>query len=128
MDIVYAILGGAAGAALISGVFSVILWLLNRKAHKEDTAEINKTADCTARGREIKAISDKVDAMYLADRLIMSDRIKHLGKTYIANQQITAEELEDIMTMHQCYHNDLGGNGFLDNIMRQVQELPIVTK
>lgn len=121
-------LGGAAGAALISGAFSVILWLLNRKAHKEDTAADNQTAICTARGEEIKAISGKVDAMYLADRLIMSDRIKHLGKIYIARREITAEELEDIMTMHECYHSDLGGNGFLDNIMRQVQELPIVSK
>lgn len=125
MDIVYAVLGCSA---LISGICSIVLWLLQRKAQKEDAAASNKIADCTARGKEIKAISNKVDAMYLADRLIMSDRIKHLGKTYIANQQITAEELEDIMTMHQCYHNELGGNGFLDNIMRQVQELPIVTK
>ena len=128
MDIIYAILGGAATAALISGAFSVVIWLLNRKAQKEDNAAANQTADCAARGREIKAISNKVDAMYLADRLILSDRIKHLGKTYIARHEITAEELEDIMAMHECYHTDLGGNGFLDNIMRQVQELPIKAK
>lgn len=128
MSIIYAILGGAAGAALISGVTSIVLWLLDRKAQKEDTAAASQTADCAARGKEIKAISDKVDAMYLADRLILSDRIKHLGKTYIARCEITAEELEDIMAMHECYHTDLGGNGFLDNIMRQVQELPIKAK
>jgi hypothetical protein len=27
--------------------------------------------------------------------------------------------------MHQVYHDDLNGNGFLDNLMRQVKNLPI---
>jgi hypothetical protein len=27
--------------------------------------------------------------------------------------------------MHACYHDDLDGNGFLDNVMKQVKNLPI---
>jgi hypothetical protein len=30
-------LGGAAGAAIVGGVFGIVMWYLNRKAKKEDT-------------------------------------------------------------------------------------------
>lgn len=58
-------------------------------------------------------------------RMLMYDRIKHLGKGYIERGYITSEELEDIVSMHECYHNDLKGNGFLDSIMVAVKALPI---
>ena len=126
-DIVLSIIGGSAGATLIAGIFTLLQWLLNRKAQKEDRAADKKIADCTVRGQEIAAVRKLVDALYSANRILMYDRIKHLAKVYISREEITAEELEDLISMHECYHTDLGGNGFLDDLMAQVRHLPIVT-
>lgn len=57
-----------------------------------------------------------------ADRIILKDRIKHLAKTYIVRGYIMSDELEDIHEMHNCYH-DLGGNGFLNTLMKKVDDL-----
>ena len=62
-----------------------------------------------------------------ASRLMIKDRIKHLGQNYIKRGSITVEELEDLHEMHECYH-DLKGNGFLDSIMSSVNSLPKETK
>ena len=59
-----------------------------------------------------------------ADQLLMKDRIKHLGKSYIDRGWVTIEELEDFHEMHQCYHEELGGNGFLTALVNSVDALP----
>ena len=97
----------SASAAAVSGVVQVILWKLNRKAAKEDKE--------TTFEKHIKS----------AVCVILYDRIKYLCRHHIGHGFITAEDLEDIIQMHQVYHDDLNGNGFLDNLMRQVQNLPI---
>lgn len=61
-------------------------------------------------------------------RELLYDRIKHLGKSYISHGCVTPEELEDLISMHQIYHNDLNGNGFLDSLMATVKSLPIENK
>lgn len=128
MEWVLAVFGGAVGAAIINGIFSLIGKRIDRNAVKADRNEEKKTLACEARGREIAAVGERVDALYTASRLQMYDRIKYLGKSYISKGEISSEDLEDIIAMHNCYHTDLGGNGFLDNLMAQVKCLPIVTK
>ena len=127
MEVILSIIGGSCGAAIVAGVFGLLQWRLNRKAQKEDRASDRKLADCAARGEEIARVEQRVDALYKADRIQMYDRIKHLGKAYIAKGYIAPDDLEDIIDMHKCYHDDLGGNGFLDSIMEQVHRLPIKT-
>ena len=102
-DLLMVILGGGFTAALVSGVFQVIILKLNRRNAKDD-----KDAHITR-----------------ALRMILHDRIKYLGKRYIREGYVDAEDLRDLIAMHQCYHDDLKGNGFLDTIMLQVKELPI---
>lgn len=125
MDLLKVFLGGAGGAALVAGFFTLLQWLLNRKATTEDKAADRKVADCKARGEDIARVEKRVDALYVANRIQMYDRIKHLGKSYIRQEEISAEDLKDLIDMHKCYHDDLGGNGFLDEIMEQVRHLPI---
>lgn len=103
MDILIALIGGGVASAIVGGIFSVIMWRLNRNATKED----------------------KGDDIRCGLRMILYVEIKQLGKTYIARGSIHGEELEDILAMHRVYHDKLGGNGFLDNLMRQVEMLPI---
>lgn len=114
------LLGGGVGSALVAGVFTLLQWKLSRKAVREDRA-----AELAAReGRELKRL---VGVLVEADRTLLYDRIKHLGKSYIARGYITVEELEDLDLMHEVYHNKdkLGGNGFLDALMKTVHTLEV---
>lgn len=114
------LLGGGVGSALVAGVFTLLQWRLGRKAAREDRA-----AELAAlEGRELKRL---VGVLVEADRTILYDRIKHLGKSYIARGYITVEELEDIDLMHEVYHSKekLGGNGFLDALMKTVHSLEV---
>ena len=127
MEILLAVLGGGAGTALVGGIFTLIQWKLNRKAAREDRKEAAGNSNCTQRGQEIRELKRLVNVLVEADRTIMYDRIKHLGKSYIARGYITVEELEDIDLMHTVYHDKdkLGGNGFLDALMKTVHALEV---
>lgn len=123
MTAVQTILAGAAGAALVTGIFGVIMWFLNRHATKTDRKENTKIADCAARGQEISDLRKLVESLVVADRTILYDRIKHLAKAYIKRGWITVEEYEDLKNMHKVYHDSLHGNGFLDDIMTEVSRV-----
>ena len=69
--------------------------------------------------------TEKTDNLTCGVRVLLYDRIKYLGKSHLDHGYITADDLEDLTSMHQVYHNQLGGNGFLDNVMKQVNNLPI---
>lgn len=125
MELLKTFLGGAGGAAIVAGLFALIQWRLNRKAQKEDKAANLKVAECTARGEDLKELKRMVEVLFVADRTILYDRIKHLGKSYIARGYVTVEELEDLTHMHRVYHDKdkLNGNGFLDELMAAVNRL-----
>lgn len=103
-------LGGGFSAALVSGLIQLLLWRLNRKAAKEDK--------CNEGDNQVKN----------ALRILLYDRIKYLGRCYIDQGFVIADDLEDIVEMHKCYHDDLDGNSFLDTLMAQVKALPIRKK
>ena len=117
------LLKSATGAGIVAGLFGLVQWRLNRKAQKEDKAADSKVASCAERGAEIKALQQTVNALIVADRTILYDRIKHLAKSYIKRGWISVEEYEDLKRMHKVYHDDLDGNGFLDAIMDEVDHL-----
>ena len=123
MTAVQTILAGAVGAALVTGIFGVIMWFLNRSAAKADRKEDAKIADCAARGQEIGDLRKLVESLVVADRTILYDRIKHLAKAYIKRGWVSVEEYEDLKNMHRVYHDSLNGNGFLDDIMKAVYQL-----
>lgn len=120
MDWLSMVMGGGVGTALVGGVFTLLQWRLGRKAAREDrAAELG-----IQEAQELKRL---VGVLVEADRTILYDRIKHLGKSHIARGYITVEELEDLNLMHEVYHNKekLGGNGFLDTLMHTVRELEV---
>lgn len=126
MELLKTFLGGAGGAALVAGLFALAQWRLNRKAQKEDTAATQQVAECAARSQELEELKRMVGVLCIADRTILYDRIKHLGKSYIEKGWISVEDLEDLETMHGVYHDKdkLNGNGFLDSLMNAVRALP----
>ena len=96
VNIIAAVLGSGALSALVSGLFSLAL-----QRRKKDGGVAAGT------------------------RMLLYDRIKYLGRKHIAENEIAAEDLEDLIQMHRIYHDDLGGNGYLDSIMEAVKRLPI---
>ena len=78
-----------------------------------------------AQRKDAKKVDDGVMA---GVRVLLYDRIKHLGKKYISRGNITLEEMEDLHTMHKIYHEDLVGNGFLDSLMKTVDSLPVIQR
>lgn len=97
------LINSTTAAAVVTGITSVLLWFL-----KESKKERESEAD-------IKA----------GLRILLSDRIKHLGKVYISRGYITIEEYEDLQRMNNVYHNNLSGNGFIKHVMQEVEKLPI---
>ena len=125
MEFLKTFLGGAGGAAIVAGLFALIQWRLNRKAHKEDKAAEVQIADCAARGKEISDLRDLVNGLIIAERENFYNLIKEKAKRYIKRGWITVEEYEDLKRMHCVYHDPdkLNGNGFLDALMSEVDHL-----
>ena len=94
MELILELLKSAFGAALLAGFFGIWQWRLNRKAQIEDKAAEKEVVSCAERGREIKQLQDTVNALIVADRTILYDRIKHLAKSYIKRGWISVEEYE----------------------------------
>lgn len=95
MEIVLAILGSSALAAIISGIFG----LIGNRQQKESGVEAGV-------------------------RILLYERIKFLGTRYVEKKYVSNDDYEDLIKMHQVYHSSLKGNGFLDDIMEQVKKLP----
>ena len=96
-EILIAILGSGLLSTLITNLFST---------HKDKT---NKNTGIT------KAL-----------RALLYDKIKYLCKKHIANGFITFEDYEDLVALHKIYHDDLCGNGYLDNLMQQTGNLNMI--
>ena len=85
-----------------SGLTAIILALLQRRWSK----------------------ADKRDAVVAGLKVLTVDRVRYLGKCYIADGKITLEDKENLQDMYRAY-KDLGGNGHLETVMAEVYHLPI---
>lgn len=93
MEIIVAVIGSGALSAIISGLFS----LYSAKKKKDG-------------------------GIRAGVRILLYDRIKHLGNSYINAGSISGDQYEDLLSMHKAYH-ELGGNGYLNSIMDDVKRL-----
>lgn len=103
MDVIYSVLGGALGAAVVTGTVSLIQFFVNRKDKKSGQANHN-----------VKAL-----------RYLMLYIIQERAKQHIKDKQITLDDRRSLHHWHDLYHNGLGGNGDADALMKQVDELPV---
>lgn len=125
MSVLQTILGGAVGSSIVVGLFGLITWWLNRKAVKEDRQADREEKNEKEADLEMDKINKTLDNLTIAMRMLMYDRIKHLGNTYLDRGSISSEELADLLAMHKVYHEALNGNGFLDTVMDKVKALPV---
>ena len=59
-------------------------------------------------------------------RLLLQDKIEHLGMRCISEGKITYELRKYLNAAHECYHKHLHGNGDLDALMTDANELPVI--
>lgn len=65
------------------------------------------------------------DAQSQALKLLLLDRILHLGQAYIERGWLTLDEKNNLTDLHICYHDTLQGNGNADNVMKAVEHLEV---
>lgn len=120
-EIVVALLTGGVLVSIINGVMQLIMWRKNRKAQKEDKAE----QDVDGR---LKAIENTMAVIVQSQKYMLYDRIRFLGQSYIKDGDVDFDDRRILADMHNVYHNGLGGNGDLDNLMKEVNALPLKLK
>ncbi len=103
MDVIVSVIGGSCGAAIVSGAFTFVQYLLKRK---DDRA-----------GRS----NDQNKAL----RYLMLYIIQERAKQHIQEGCICLNDRRSLHHWHDLYHNGLGGNGDADALMRQIDSLPL---
>ena len=117
--------------AIIEGIKEAFAWKRNRKAQLEDKAdervkeekELKNAVDGLVESQ--KKMEADIEALIVSNRLMMLDRILHLGLSYIKRGEVTYEERKNLHDMHDSYHYGLHGNGDADLIISSVDELPL---
>ncbi len=97
---------GLLGAGIGSGIMVIVQMVIQRKWQLEDRS------------------SEKMDAQTTALKVIMIDRVRHLGREYIQQGYITLEDKETLKEMYDSY-KALGGNGHLLMLMTEVNKLEV---
>lgn len=107
--IVVALVAGLAAivGALIAQIGEGIRQKRKRKYEKTDTKEA-----------VIEALKDGL-------KWVLYDRVRYLGQKYIADGRVDFDDRRILNLMHKSYHDGLGGNGDLDNVMNDVNRLPL---
>lgn len=108
MEILISFLCGGCGAAVATGVFAMIRFFVDRKDEK----------------------SDKKSAERKALRYLMLYIIQERCKEHINDGKITLEDRRSLHHWHTLYHDEnegLGGNGDADALLKQVDNLQIIT-
>lgn len=132
------------GSALVAASATLISLYLKRKWEKQDKHEEKKEAaenKIDKIAAELDSLGDKVDSLskeFIKEiidirredtalesglREILYDRIKFLCRKYIAEGRIGEEDYNSLQRMWRVYHDGLKGNGYLDSIMAEVEDL-----
>ena len=67
---------------------------------------------------------DRKNGLRAAMRILLDDRLCHLGEKYLSQGYITIEQLKIFTKMHEIYKS-LGGNGYHKTLMAKIESLPI---
>lgn len=105
MNHILTILASSCGAAIVTGIFTLIQHRQKRKDEQEDKKETQN-----------KAL-----------RYLMLYVIQERAKQHIKDGCITLDERRSLHHWHSLYHNELGGNGDADALMAQVDGLSLDT-
>ena len=102
--------------ALPSLISAIILLLINRSMAK-------RAEKLSEKNEEYQQMKSDINALKIAMRIHMKDRVRYLAQKHIASCEISFNDRANIIEMHDCYHNALGGNGELDDLMSLLKKL-----
>lgn len=123
-DLIGYILTGGVAAAAMKLLDNIVQWILNRRAAKKDSAANAQRKSDAEKEQEMDDVKNSVHDLATGQMIILHDRIKYLGRGYIRTGDIDIDDREDLIKMHEVYHQ-LGGNGNLNALMNEVLELPL---
>jgi hypothetical protein len=141
LEIFGLVIGSSVFVAIINQVGNYIFSRRKRKDDIEDKDDNTKTQIDNLRtetntrfseiSTDINCLTDTVSEMVTRTDVIMKnskaqayDRIRHLGMTHIREGEISVDELRTLTELHESY-KALGGDGFLDRLMGEVNNLRI---
>lgn len=117
---------GAGGAALITGAWALIKWLVERRAAKKDEGKMSTDKRIEKLESDVKELREgDMQALIAGVRSLLYSEIKDRIKAALATGEISAEDLEEITHKHELYHGPLKGNGYLDTLMDKLRALPV---
>ena len=132
MELLICFVSGGALGTLIKVVADRFAWKRKRQADKEDMVE--RKQEEAERQAALKSeerlggIENTIEALKAGMKFMLYDRIRYLGQAYIAEREIDFDDRRILNNMHHTYHYGLDGNGDLDNLMDEVNHLPLKTK
>lgn len=97
---------------------NVIAEIIRQKGETKRQKDKQKHEDTKSESEDMKAVKTAL-------KWVMYDRIRYLGQSYLAEGKIDFDDRRILREMHDSYHNGLGGNGDLDDLMSQVGRLPL---
>lgn len=130
-----AVLSSSVLVAVVGLFSTVITFKLNRSAKLQDD-QIQETERLDKLESQVQALEARVnstlrdfdklaEALKRGQMIMLSDRILTLAESYIANGEITYAQKKNLRAMHQVYHNELGGNGDFDDLMKDIEKLKV---
>ena len=107
------LLSGAFGAAVIKMIDGLLQFALQRRAKKQDNGK-----------KEKSDVEKRIDAIAECIMATTLDRLQYLCKFYVNEGHVDIDDRRRLHIIHEKYKG-LGGNGDVDDLMKQVNELPI---
>ena len=132
MSSVAAILAGGMGATLVSVIGSIILQRMSNKASKMAHAQSAKEVtlreireEMTGLRSSDEAIQAEIEVLKASNRYLFHEQIARIAREHIARgAPVEYGERKNLLDMHAHYHDELRGNGSLDDLMAQFKKLP----
>lgn len=110
--VIVAVIGGLLGGSAVAAVVNQI----------GETVRQRRAQQYKASDRETEALASIREAL----KWVLYYRIRYDGQGMLQAGSVDYDDRRILNEMHRCYHTGLGGNGDLDNLMKQVNKLPLV--
>lgn len=132
------------GSALVAAAATLGSLYLKRKWEKQDKSDdkkdameekVDKMADQLLKltekmdklskdfDKEVEDSAHENNCLQAGLRELLYDRIKSLCKKYISDKKLREEEYNSLKRMWGVYHDNLGGNGYLNSEMEEIETL-----
>jgi len=141
IEVMRSLLTSSVLVSVIAVIGNVLMFILNRRATKKDRQddsedkismiekrisqlEIDRDNDRRLFRETIRDITESLIDVKDGQKVILYDRILYISRKFILEGSISYEDKTNLNKMYSVYHNQLGGNGDLDTVIRDINELP----